>query len=120
MERALKTSVTRSCPVNSGGMASALVPSHGLGSKCHNAMVRAPTADLTGLCTPWDVCMMRWDRTRERPPVRVSCVIYENCLTSANLGPDPAVERRACSSIVGGGIEGEARGESRSGSTGVG
>ena len=29
-------------------------------------------------------------RTRERPPVRVPCAIYENRLTSANLGLDPA------------------------------
>ena len=30
-------------------------------------------------------------RTRERPPVRVPCAIYENRLTSANLGLDPAL-----------------------------
>ena len=29
-------------------------------------------------------------RTRERPPVRVPCAIYENRLTSAHLGLDPA------------------------------
>ena len=44
------------------GYGIALVPSHGLGSKCHNAVVRAPTAGLTGLCTPWDVCMMKRGR----------------------------------------------------------
>ena len=27
--------------------------------------------------------------TRERPPVRVSCAVYENRLNSANLGLDP-------------------------------
>ena len=33
-------------------------------------------------------------RTRERPPVRVPWAIYENRLTSANLGLDPAGKAR--------------------------
>ena len=36
--------------------------SHGLGLGWYNAVMRAPTAGLTGLGTPWDVCMMRRGR----------------------------------------------------------
>ena len=57
------TSVIASCPVNSGDMwHRSSVPSHGLGLRWYNAVVRAFTAGLTGLGTPWDACMMRRGR----------------------------------------------------------
>ena len=48
------------------GMARATcVPSHGLGLRWYNAVMRAPTAGLTGLGTAWDVCTMGRGRRAE-------------------------------------------------------
>jgi hypothetical protein len=77
VERSLKTSVISSCPVNSGDMASLecrLTPTHGLWLGWSNAVTRAYTAGLTGLGTPWDVCMMRRGRGAVERSLKTSVI----------------------------------------------
>ena len=55
-------------------------------------VVRRPSGVAGGAELRWALSYKQYltVRTRERPPVRVPCAIYENRLTSANLGLDPA------------------------------